>query len=200
MSHYLWTKLLWHIVDFGNVGVALPIGAILSVWLCACRRWRTAIWCAVAVLGCSATILSLKLAFFAGDLRLPGLQNPSGHSAVSAVVYGSLAWVLSRKMPGWRGRILLVLGCVGVAAIGMSLYVVGAHTVPDVLVGLALGSAFAIGFARLGWRDEAPVGGSPAHLMLVIAIAALSLQGLHLVPRFAPTDLLLWVPSLSAPA
>jgi len=31
---------------------ALPIAAILTVWLCARRRWSTAIWYAVAVLGC----------------------------------------------------------------------------------------------------------------------------------------------------
>jgi membrane-associated phospholipid phosphatase len=200
MSHYLWTKLLWRITSLGGVGVALPIAAILCVWLCARQRWRTGVWCAAAVLGCSAAILGLKLAVFAGDLRLPGLENPSGHSAIGAVVYGSLAWIIAREMPGWRGRVLLLLGGAGVAAIGASLYVVGAHTLPDVLTGLALGSAFVIVFVRLGCRDKAPVGDNPARLMLVIAIAALSLQGLQLATRFEPTDLLLWVPSLTAPA
>src|SRR5260370_305746 len=91
MSHYLWTKLLRHIVSLGSVGVALPIAAILFAWLCVRRRWRTGIWCAVAVLGCSGTIFFLKLAFFARDLSVPGLENPSGHSAVAAGVYGELA-------------------------------------------------------------------------------------------------------------
>lgn len=201
ISHDLWTSLLWRIVNFGNVGMALPIAAILFVWLGARHRWRTGLWCAVAVLGCTATMLFLKVAFFAGDLRLSGLENPSGHSAIGAVVYGSLAWVVSREMPGWRGRILLVLGCAGVAAIGASLYVLGAHTLPDVFAGLTLGSAFAMAFARLGCRDEAPVvGGSPVRLMLVVAVAALTLQGLHLATRFAPTDLLLFAPTLTAPA
>jgi membrane-associated phospholipid phosphatase len=200
MSHYLWTKLLWHVAGLGGIGIALPIAAILCVWLCARDRWRTGFWYVVAVLGCSAAILGLKLAVFAGDLRLPGLENPSGHSAVGAVVYGSLAWVVARETPGWRGAALLVLGCAGVAAIGASLYAVRAHTLLDVLVGLALGSAFVIAFARLGCRDKAPVVGSPARLMVVIAFAALSLQGLQLATRFAPTDLLLWVPSVTAPA
>jgi membrane-associated phospholipid phosphatase len=200
MSHYLWTKLLWHIVSLGDVGVALPIATILFVWLCAHRRWQTGIWCVVAVLGCSAAIFFLKLAFFAGELRLPGLENPSGHSAVGAVVYGSLAWILSREMPGWRSRVVLLLGCTSIAAIGASLYVVRAHTLAEVLVGLTLGGACAMAFARLGCRDDVRIGRTPARLMLVIAIAALSLQGLHLATRLSPTNLLLFMPSLTTPA
>jgi membrane-associated phospholipid phosphatase len=202
MLHYLWTKLLWYIVDLGDVSVALPIAAILITWLCGHGRWRTGIWCAFAVLGCGAIILFLKLAFFAGDLRLPGLglQNPSGHSAVGAVVYGSLAWIVSREMPGLRGRVLLFLGCADVVAIGTSLYVMGAHTLPDVVAGLTLGGACAAAFAWLGCRDDASMSGTPARLLLVIAIAALSLQGLHLVMRFEPTGLLLVRPAFTAPA
>lgn len=202
MSHYLWTKLLWHIANFGDAGVALPIAAILVIWLCVQRRWGTGIWYAFAVLGCSAAILFIKLAFFAGELRLPtlGLQNPSGHSAVGAVVYGSLAWIVSREIPGRRGRVLLLLGCAGVAAIGASLYLEGAHTLPDVVAGLTLGGSCAAAFARFGDRGEAPVGGTPVRLMLTIAIAALSLQGLHLVAHIPPTNLLLLLPSLTAPA
>src|SRR5260221_14667577 len=128
MSHYLWTKLLRHIVSLGSVGVALPIAAILFAWLCVRRRWRTGIWCAVAVLGCSGTIFFLKLAFFAGDLSVPGLENPSGHSAVAAVVYGSLASVVSREMPGWRGWVVVLLAFARGAAMGASLFVLRAHT------------------------------------------------------------------------
>jgi membrane-associated phospholipid phosphatase len=202
MWQYLWTKLMWRVVDFGDVGVALPIAAIVAVWLCARRRWTTAIWYAVAVLGCSAVILFLKLAFFSGDLRLPalGLQNPSGHSAVSAVVYGSLAWIVSREMPGRYGRILLLLGCAGVVAVGASLYAVRAHPFADVVVGLSLGGACAMMFAVYGCGEEAPVSGPPARLMLVIALAALSLQGMTLLPRLASTHLLLLIPSWTMPA
>jgi hypothetical protein len=204
MLHYIWTELLWRIAYFGDVQVALPIAAILVVWLCARRRWQTAIWCAVAVLGCSAAILFLKLAFFSGDLRLPslGLRNPSGHSAVAAVVYGSLAWVLSREIPGWRGRALLLLTCAGVAAIGVSLYLVRAHTLPDVFVGLTLGSGCALAFVRLGRGDEVSPDDTPtpARLMVAVAVAALSLLAMHLVPHLTPTSLWLRAPSSLAPA
>ncbi len=202
MLQYLWTKPLWYIANLGDLRVALPIAAILFAWLCARGRWRTGVWGAVAVIGCMAAMFLIKLGFFTGHLRLPalGLENPSGHGAIGAVVYGSLAWVVAREMAGWRGLALLVLGCAGVAAIGASLYVLGAHTLPDVLAGLVLGGACAAAFARLGWRDEAPRRGSPVRLILVIAIAALSLQGLHLVTRLAPTNLLMFRPALTAPA
>jgi len=201
MSHYLWTKLPWYIANLGNLRVAPPIAAILFVWLCARGSWRTGMLYAVAVIGCMATMFLVKLGFFTGNLRLPalGLENPSGHGAMGAVVYGSLAWVISREMPGWRGRTLLVLGCAGVAAIGASLYVLRMHTLPDVLAGLTLGSACAGAFAWLGCRDKAALGGSPARLLLVIIIAALSLQSFDLAMRFAPTKHLLFIPSLTAP-
>lgn len=193
MWQYFWPKLMWRIADFGDVRVALPIAVILAVWLCVRRRWSTALWYAVAVLGCGAVMLFLKVAFFSGDLRLPalGLQNPSGHSAVSAVAYGSLAWIVSRDMPARSGRILLLLGCAGVTAVGASLYAVRAHTLADVIVGLTLGGLFAAMFAVYGCREEVPTRGTPARLMLVIALAALGLQGMTLLPRPASAQLLL---------
>ena len=203
MPHYLWTKLLWHISDFGDVAVALPIAAILVAWLCLRGRRQTGLWYAVAVLGCSVTIFLLKMAFFAGDLRLPalGLHNPSGHSAVGAVVYGSLAWILSREMPGWRGRVLLLLGCAGVVAIGVSLYVLRAHTLPDVVVGLTLGSACAAAFSWRGYRDDiAARGAPPVRLMLAIVVVAISVQGLQLAAQLPATSLLFKIPSSAAPA
>jgi hypothetical protein len=205
MLHYIWTKLLWLTLNFGDVRVALPIAAILIVWLCARRRWHTAIWCAVAVLGCSAAVLFLKLAVFAGHLRLPSiaLQNPSGHSTISAVVYGSLAWVLSRELPLWRGRALLLLTGAGVAAIGASLYLTNAHTLPDVVVGLTLGSSGAVSFACLASNHEAPArgnGGPPFRLIVAVAIAALSLQALQVAPHLTRAYQLLRISSPSAPA
>jgi membrane-associated phospholipid phosphatase len=205
MLHDLWTRLLWRITSLGDIRFALPIAAILVIWLCTRRRWQTAIWYTVAVLGCGAAILFLKLAVFSGDLQLAalGLQNPSGHSAVAAVVYGSFAWLLWREMPDWRGRALWLLACAGVAAIGASLYVVRAHTLADVFVGLTLGSGCALAFAWLNSDEAAPAGASPPpvrRLLLVVALVAMSLQAVHLMPRLTPTGLLLRVTSLSAPA
>jgi len=202
MPQYLWTKLMWRVADFGDVGVALPVAAILTIWLCVNRRWSTALWYAVAVLGCSAAILFLKIAFFSGVLRLPtlGLQNPSGHSAVSAVVYGSLAWIVSREMRARSGRMLLLLACAGVIAVGASLYAVRAHTLADVIVGLTLGGLFATMFAAYGCREEGPMRGTPVRLMLVIALAALSLQGMTLLPRLASAHFMLLMRSWAVPA
>ena len=199
MLDYLLTKLAWHVADLGDVRVALPIAAILVVWLFSRRRWQTGLWCAVAVLGCTAIILFLKLAFFAG-LRLPAvdLRNPSGHSAVSAVVYGSLAWVVSRELSGWSGRALLLVTGAGVLAIGGSLIAVGAHTLPDVIVGLTLGGASAVAFAWGGYRDDGPSGVVPSRLMLAVAVVVLGIQGWHLVPRFTPSTFMLLVPSVTA--
>jgi membrane-associated phospholipid phosphatase len=202
MAHYYWTKLLFFIVNLGNLRIAVPIAAILFIWLCTHGRWRTGLWCAVAVTGCMATMFLIKLGFFTGHLRLPelGLGNPSGHGAMAAVVYGPLAWVVGREMPGWPRRLLLLLGGLGVAAVAVSLYLLSVHTLPDILAGLAVGCACAAVFMCFSGRDEADLGARPVHLMLVIAIAALSLQGLFFMPRLAVTDLLLHWPHFAVPA
>jgi len=50
-------------------GLALPVP-----WLVALLgRWRTGLWCAVAVIGCMAAMFLIKLGFFTGQLRLPEL-------------------------------------------------------------------------------------------------------------------------------
>jgi membrane-associated phospholipid phosphatase len=203
MAHYYWTKLLFFIVNLGNFRIAVPIAAILLIWLCTHGRWRTGLWCAVAVIGCMAAMFLIKLGFFTGQLRLPelGLDNPSGHGAMAAVVYGPLAWVVGQEMPGWPRRVLLLLGAAGVAAVAVALYVLSVHTLPDILAGLTVGATCAAAFMRFSGRDEAQLGARPVQLLLVIAIAALSLQGLYfMMPRLAVTDLLLHWPHFAVPA
>jgi len=202
MMHYLLAKLLWYTANLGNLRIAVPIAAILFVWLCALGRWRTALCYATAVVGCMATMFVIKLGFFTGHLRLPalGLENPSGHGAMSAVVYGSLAWVLSREVPGWRRRALVVLGCAGVGAIAASLYVLRMHTLPDVVAGLVLGGMFAAVCVRLAARGAASAGRGPVSLVVVIAVAALGVQGLPIATPLAPSQLPQLRPAASAPA
>ena len=61
---------------------------------------------------------------------------PSGHALVSLAVYGSIALVVSRRLPRRRDRILL-LAATGllVLAIGFSRLYLGVHFLSDVLAG-----------------------------------------------------------------
>lgn len=196
MPHDIVGRLLWRLDALGDLGVALPVAGVLLCWFLVHGRWRAGLWWATAVLGCVIFTFLAKLGFHSGRLSIPdlALDNPSGHSAMSAVVYGSIAWVVSRELQGSTGRVLLVSGWLGVASIGAALCVLGAHTLAEVIVGLALGGAWAGVFVLFGYRPVAPVTGQPLRLMLAIAIAVITLQGLHIAMRLVPTDLVLLPP------
>jgi membrane-associated phospholipid phosphatase len=68
---------------------------------------------------------------------------PSGHSSVSAAVYGALAIVVIRSLRHRRAQILTVAVTAAlVLAIGFSRIYLGAHYLSDVLAGLSLGLAW----------------------------------------------------------
>jgi undecaprenyl-diphosphatase len=188
MLQHVVRSAIGRIAAVGELGTALAVAGILWGWLAAHRRWHASLWWAVSVLGCAATTYLLKLGFQSGDLSLPGvaLQNPSGHAAMSTVVYGSAALVISRGVQGWPGQVVSIVGWLGAVAIGLSMYFLRAHTGADVLAGWALGGAWAGGFTWLGWRGEPPMGGRPMPAILAIAIAVLALQGLQFIVHLSP--------------
>ena len=63
-----------------------------------------------------------------------------------------------------------------------------------------MGSICATVFAAYGCREQAPMGGTPTRLILLIALAALSLQGMTLLTHFTSPSLLLLPPSWAVPA
>jgi undecaprenyl-diphosphatase len=75
-------------------------------------------------------------------VKIPSASFPSGHAFGSAVVYGLLAVLLRRWVPGKLGPILGVLSLLLVAAIGVSRVVIGAHWPSDVAAGFAVGFAW----------------------------------------------------------
>lgn len=83
------------------------------------------------------------------DVAAQGYSFPSGHSASSATVYGSIA----RKM---RPKLFTVLAFVLPLLVGFSRVVVGAHFPTDVLVGWTLGAlvVFLVPWLRARIRDR----------------------------------------------
>lgn len=134
----------------GNSALLLPLSGVFAVLL-----WRrhslpaAASWVG-ALLLCVGVLAVLKVAGHACDFHLldQRLISPSGHAALSATVYGAVGLVAARRFDGWRRRALLfaVVGVVG--AVGLSRVVLGNHSAPEVLVGLALGAMAVAVFAQ----------------------------------------------------
>jgi len=156
----------------GNAALLLPLSGLFAVLL-----WRrhsllaAASWVGVLVL-CVAVVATLKVAGHACGLHLfdERLTSPSGHAALSATVYGAVGLVAARRFEGRRRRALLLAGVGGVGAVGLSRVVLGLHSTPEVLVGLALGALAVAVFAQSLGR---PAPSSPNLNPLVAAMVVL---------------------------
>ncbi len=186
-------RVMGTVTDFGDLAVVLPTAGVALVWLCGGERWQTARWWLASVSGCILTVILLKLALEKGHLgiSIAGLDSPSGHTAASTMVYGSIAILLGLEMTGWWRGLMIVLGGIVVAAIAATRFYIGGHTLLEVVAGLSIGAAWAALFFGYGYRREGRVGAHVLALLLPAAGIALATHGLHMpVSRAAAFSLL----------
>lgn len=117
------------------------------------HRWSVALLC-MAVLGNAVLNTALKLAFARPrpevfPYRIPGVGEsassfPSGHAMSAVVIYGTLAYLVTRLEPTRRlRRATLAFAAALVLAIGASRLYLGVHYPSDVLAGYVAGFAWA---------------------------------------------------------
>jgi membrane-associated phospholipid phosphatase len=157
----MFITLVRFITDFGDQAVLLPmaigIGLILT-----CSHWRrAAVGWTIGIGGTYLTMLVLKLCFIACGYLLPGhIISPSGHVAAATAVYGGMVALASRVVSG-HGRWLLPCA-IGIAIIiGTTRVTIGAHNVPEVVIGAVIGICGALSAVamigqpphklRIGW-------------------------------------------------
>lgn len=187
------------ITDFGDSAVTVPLAGLTALALAAGRQWRLALaWC-LAVGATAAAIAGLKIALDACAWRftVPGLHNPSGHAAMSAMVYGGLALLVGGRRR-WL-RLALGLGATAaVAAIAASRIVLHAHSPLEAGVGLAIGAAVWTGFRTAAAGERPPP--TPAHWLAAAAVLVIALahgarwhteQAIHALAGLALVRLLL---------
>jgi undecaprenyl-diphosphatase len=139
------------ITTLGSPTAVDVVTVVVAVVLALRRRIRLAVVVVVARLGELGTESLAKLVV--GRPRpdlLPVLTSaggpsfPSGHSAGSAAVYGSVALVavvlLGRPLPWWVTSLVAAF----LVLVAASRVVLGVHYPTDVLGGLALGTAWAV--------------------------------------------------------
>jgi membrane-associated phospholipid phosphatase len=162
------------ITDFADQAVILPLVLAIGIALLAQGWRRGAVAWVVVVVATFATVLGLKLAFLACSQTFgtTNLHTPSGHVAAAAVVTGGLATLLL----GPRASVLLLAALVA-AVIGLSRLVLGAHSVPEVMLGAMVGL---VGTGALQWLAGSPPPDLNMRRIVVIAMAVVLLfHGLH---------------------
>jgi membrane-associated phospholipid phosphatase len=130
------------ITSFGGQAVILPILLVVTLMLLASGQRRAAFWWAFSVALVLGLVLVAKIAFIPCGTHLPvsGLRSPSGHAGASMAVYGSLGVLLARLVsgPALKG-IVAGSGVLMVLAIAVTRVVLGAHTLPEVILGSMIG-------------------------------------------------------------
>lgn len=149
MSLALWMR----ITDSGDSAVLLPVATAVLAVLALSGAYRTALAWSVALGACLTTMLTLKLGFqTCGDLVADGLvTSPSGHTALSATVYGCLAVLVARRLADHRPLALGVgLAAAGwVLAIAVSRVVLATHNPAETVIGLCVGGLCVAAFAAI---------------------------------------------------
>lgn len=129
------------ITDFGDAGFLLPASAIVAVYLLTTQsKGAAATWLSAIVL-CAGLTLWAKLVSLACGPQLLGwgIQSPSGHASLSTTFYASGALILSVNRERWARIALLIGGALIILAIAVTRVRLGAHTLPEVISGIAIG-------------------------------------------------------------
>ena len=129
----------------------LLVGGSAGV-LAASRHWRMAILLVAATVAGAMFNTGLKQVFARArpdlvphEVIVTNASFPSGHAFGAAMIYLTLAALLSRRIQQPAARVLLLVLAIGVtAAVGISRVALGVHWPSDVLAGWAAGAAWAL--------------------------------------------------------
>lgn len=169
------------ISGLGDAALLLPAAAALLLYLLRARSWRAAAAWVAALTLCACLTVVAKMMFHACGAQLPvlGIQSPSGHTSLSVTFYGCGAFMLSAYHP-WSRRLAVLLAGAGlVLAIAASRVVLRAHTVDEVVAGLAIG-LLCIGLYATIYLPRAVVALGWQLPMAVIIVLVLLTHGRHL--------------------
>ena len=144
-----WISLL------SNTEVIISIGLILGLYFISQSKWRRGMIMLFSILSTSMTVLLIKDIFLRArpENALQILSDPSfpsGHAALSATFFLSLAYIIAPHIASWIKREMMIVICVSMTLIiGISRLVLNVHWASDVIAGWALGAFLATGIILL---------------------------------------------------
>lgn len=137
------------LTHLGNLFLLGGLSLLLGLWLAAASGFRAVLLWATMFGGCVLSLAALKIYFAACPIEHWYLRSPSGHSAMSALVYGAISCCTLRAAP-YGLRILIIVGTVSlIGGIAVSRVLLEMHSGPEVLMGLGLGIVFLLLFGTL---------------------------------------------------
>jgi membrane-associated phospholipid phosphatase len=144
------------LTNFGDLTVLLPLSAVMLIWLLSLQLRSSAIWWVVALALCVCLTVLLKIYLYVCQPSTE-LHSPSGHTSLSTLVYGAIAFVVAAECGHWRRYFAIVIGLGLIASIGLSRVALGSHTPVEIALGFFIGAAslavFVWGYVRIGVVD-----------------------------------------------
>lgn len=139
--------IMLFITFLGNVQTILVLALVALVMTLLSRRYEAAVLLVLALLVSSLFFSAIKLLvgrprplFESARIVQGGFSFPSGHAAVSATFYGTIAFLLIRARSRESLKVLVgLLAALLVLAIGMSRIYLGVHYPSDVVAGWIAG-------------------------------------------------------------
>jgi membrane-associated phospholipid phosphatase len=173
--------LLTVITDLGDPAILIPLTLLGAIYF-ALAGWKTSavvFLCAFGVTGLLIAGLKLTLIGCGPAIPLFHIRSPSGHVAMSAVVYGLLAQMVTRRLDPWRSRLVGAGAVTLILAIAVSRVLLGCHSWQEVVIGGALGAGI-LAVCRLGLRNESPSRMRLRGLVVLCLPVIAMLNGVHL--------------------
>jgi membrane-associated phospholipid phosphatase len=182
--------LAWQraVTGFGDIAVVGPVAAAIALWLMRCVTRSAALRFAWPVAASFVAITLLKMVMraaggaFGGSAFALSAGAPSGHMAMSTVVYGGLSLVLLKRGCSPFAVLAAVVTVLLLAGIAVTRVTLHAHLPADVAAGLLIGCGCAVWMgkgvvlpARIGERDIAVL-----LLIVVVTAVATRLTGLRI--------------------
>ncbi|CAM5449521.1 hypothetical protein [Rhodanobacter lindaniclasticus] len=170
---------VWHaLLYLGDGAVLLPCSALLLVWLLAApASRRTGWWWLGAVLLVCGGVAASKLLYMVTGWHPAGWDfiGLSGHAALSFLFFPvAAALATSRCGTGLRASLIAFGGCIALA-ISVASWVLGDHSVSELVLGALWGGLAAAIFLAITWRHVAEVPmlrtWGIASLLLLAAVA-----------------------------
>ena len=139
-------KIMIVFTMLGDAQVAIPVALATCVWLSWRHLWSALVGFMIAMSSAALLVPLLKtvihrsrpIALYSGA---DSFSFPSGHIAISAALYGIIAYLTARNLPKLSKLVVYTSYAAFITLIGFSRVYLGAHWPSDVVGGLFLGLA-----------------------------------------------------------
>jgi len=169
---------IWHALTYlGDGAVLLPCSALLFVWLIADRATRRAgWWWLLAALLVSGGVALSKLLYMVSGWHPAGWNfiGLSGHAALSFLLFPVVAALVGSRGTTALRVILVALGVCLALAVSASSWILGDHSLAELVLGALWGALGAIAFLAITLRHAVqmplPRKWAAAGLLLLMGI------------------------------